>query len=102
MNNHPIPTMRNQMKTYWFEVFLSGIDEMTDEIADALFEVGCDGTPGSREGHAQVCFAREADSLESAICSALDEIKKAGFNFSKVEIDPESLHELYSQARCVA
>ena len=32
----------------------------------------------------------------------IDEINKAGFNFSKVEIDPESLHELYSQARCVA
>jgi len=43
-------------------------------------------------------YAREAGSLESAICSALDEIKKAGFNFSKVEIDPESLYELRSVA----
>ena len=56
--------MRNKMKTYWFHVFLSGIDRMTDEIADALFE--------------------------------------AVFHFSKVEIDPESLHELYFQSRNVA
>ena len=91
------------MKTYWFHVFLSGIDRMTDEIADALFEAGCDdATPSSSEGLAQVCFAREADSLESAICSALDEIKQAGFHFSKVEIDSESLHELYFQSRNVA
>ena len=91
------------MKTYWFHVFLSGIDEMTDEIADALFEAGCDdGTPSSSQGVAQIYFAREADSLESAICSAVDEIRKAGFDFSRIEIDPESLHELYSQTRNVA
>ena len=91
------------MKTYWFHVFLAGIDQMTDDVAEALFEAGCDdGLPSSSEGLAQVCFAREADSLESAIFSALDEIKRAGFDFSKVEIDPESLHELYSQSRSVA
>ena len=91
------------MKTYWFHVFLAGIDSMTDEIAEALCEAGCnDGLPSSSEGYAQVYFAREADSLESAIFSALDEIKKAGFDFSKVEIDPESMHELYLQSRNVA
>jgi len=91
------------MKTYWFHVFLAGIDSMTDEIAEALFEAGCnDGIPSSSEGRAQVCFTREANSLESAIFSACDEIKKAGFNFSKVEIDPESIHELYLQSRNVA
>ena len=76
---------------------------MTDEIAEALFEAGCDdGLPSSSEGRAQVYFAREADSLESAIFSALDEIKKAGFDFLKVEIDPKSLHELYLHSRSVA
>ena len=91
------------MKTYLFHVFLSDIDQMTDDIAEALFEAGCDdGLPSSSEGLAQISFAREADSLESAICSALDEIKKAGFDFSKVEIDPKSLHALYSLSRNVA
>ena len=83
------------MKTYWSHVFLSDIDVMTDEIAEALFEAGCeDGLPSSSEGLAQVYFAREADSLESAISSALGEIKRAGFEFSKVEIAPESLYAL--------
>jgi len=91
------------MKTYWFNVFLSGIDSMTDEIAEALFTAGCDdGLPSSSEGLAQVYFAREADSLESAIFTAIDEIKKAGFDFSKVEIYPESMRNLYSQSRNVA
>jgi len=91
------------MKTYWFHVFLAGVDSITDETAEALFEAGCnDGLPSSSGGLAQVSFAREADSLESAIFSALDEIKKAGFDFSKVEIDPESMHELYLQSRNVA
>ena len=91
------------MQTYWFRVFLSGIDVMTDEIAEALFEAGCeDGLPGSSEGRAQVYFAREADSLELAISDALREIKKAGFDFSMVEIDPVSLHALYLQSRNVA
>ncbi len=91
------------MKTYWFHVYLAGVDEMTDDIAEALFEAGCeDGLPSSSEGVAEVYFAREADSLETAIFSALAEIERAGFDFSKVEIDPESLHELYSQFRIVA
>ena len=69
---------------------------MTDEIAEALFEAGCeDGLPSSSEGLAQVYFAREAESLESAISCALSEIERAGFEFSKVEIDPESLHSLF-------
>ena len=90
------------MKTIYFVVYLADVDEMTEAVAETLFAVGCDGVPGSRDGQAMIQYAREANSMEEAVFAALDEIKKAGFNFSKVEIDPESLHELYSQARCVA
>ena len=90
------------MKTIYFVVYLADVDEMTEAVAETLFAAGCDGVPGSRDGQAMIQYAREANSMEEAVFAALDEIKKAGFNFSKVEIDPESLHELYSQARCVA
>ena len=75
---------------------------MTEAIAEALFEAGCNGVPCLRDGMAIIQYAREANSIDDAVIPALGEIKKAGFSFSKVEIDPESLHELYSQARNVA
>ena len=90
------------MKTIYFVVYLAEVSEMTDAIAEALFEAGCDGTPCSRDGLAMVQYARKANSIDDAVIPVLDEIKKAGFSFSKVEIDSESLHELYSQARNVA
>ena len=90
------------MKTIDFVVYLTGVDEMTEAVAESLFAAGCDGVPGSREGRAMIQYAREANSMEEAVFAALDEIKKAGLDFSTVEIDPESLHEMFSQSRSVA
>lgn len=89
------------MKTIYFVVYLN-VDEMTEAVAESLFAAGCDGVPGSRAGQAMIQYAREAESMEEAVFGALDEIKKAGFDFLEVEIDQESLHELYSQSRSVA
>jgi hypothetical protein len=90
------------MKTIYFVVYLANVSEMTETVAESLFAAGCDGVPGSREGRAMIQYAREANSMDDAVIPALDEIKKAGFDFSKVEIDPESMHELYLQSRNVA
>ena len=90
------------MKPIYFVVYLADVNEMTESVAESLFAAGCDGVPGSREGQAIIQYAREADSMEEAVFAALDEIQKAGFDFSKVEIDPESIHDLYSQSRNVA
>ena len=90
------------MKTIYFVVYLANVNEMTEPVAESLFAAGCDGVPGARNGQAMIQYAREANSIEEAVFAALDEIKKAGFDFSKVEIDPESMRELYSHARNVA
>ena len=90
------------MKTIYFVVYLANVSEMTETVAESLFAAGCDGVPGSREGRAMIQYAREANSMDDAVIPALDEIKKAGLDFSKVEIDPESMHELYLQSRNVA
>ena len=56
------------MKTYDFEVILAAGTDMTEELADQLFEAGCDdGTPGVCCGVPVIGFSREADCLESAI-----------------------------------
>ncbi len=80
------------MKTFGFEVILAAGTEMTEELANRLFEVGCDdGTPGVSCGAAGIGFSREADSLESAIRSAVADVQKAGCTVDRVEIEYDSL-----------
>lgn len=76
------------MTKYEFTIFLNGIDELTDDAADRLFEAGCnDGSPGQFEGECFVDFDRNAVTLEDAIRSANDNIRAAGFTVKRVELD---------------
>ena len=64
---------------YRFAVILRGLDVIDDNLADSLYEAGCDdGSPFSSCGVAAVGFDREADCLESAIRSAVADVQKAG------------------------
>ncbi len=75
------------MKTYEFRVVLTA-DEVTDDDCDALYEAGCDdGTVVTRDGITHVAFDREAESLEDAIRSATAQVRAAGFNVARVEMD---------------
>jgi hypothetical protein len=79
------------MTCYRFVVVLRGLDEIDDDLANALYEAGCDdGSPFSSDGVAAVGFDREADSLESAIRSAVADVQKAGCTVQKVEIESDS------------
>ena len=76
-------------KTHAFSVILAGVDVITVEMADALFEAGCDdGTPGSCEGLVSIDFEREAESLGDAIGSATKDVAHAGFSVARVEVEP--------------
>lgn len=75
------------MRKYEFSLILSGSPELTEEIADQLFEAGCeDGTPGTCDGVFSIDFHREAESLEAAISSAISQAKAAGYSVDRVEI----------------
>jgi hypothetical protein len=79
------------MKTYEFSVVLAGLSVIGDDLADALFEAGCDdGTPSSTGGVASIGFSREAESLEAAIRSAIADAQKAGQTVARVEIEADS------------
>ncbi len=79
------------MKTYEFELILRDVPDLTDDQADALFAAGCeDGTPASCDGTAWVHFDREAPSLEDAIRIALGQVRAAGFQVARVEVDADS------------
>jgi hypothetical protein len=76
------------MNKYEFRLILKGPLELTEEIADELFAAGCnDGTPGTSEGVFSIDFHREADSLEAAINSAMENVKSAGYDVDRVEIE---------------
>jgi len=80
------------MTKYEFILILKGSIELTEDIADELFEAGCDdGTPGTREGVFSIDFHREANSLEEAIRSAIGNVKTAGHQVERVEIAAEAM-----------
>lgn len=79
------------MKTFDFEVILAAGTEITEELADRLFEAGCDdGTPGTFCGTPYVSFHRDAESLESAIRGAVADVQKAGCVVERVQIEHDS------------
>ena len=80
------------MTKYEFSLVLKGTWELTEEMADELYEAGCDdGTPGTCNGVCSIDFHREADSLESAIRSAIANVKTAGYDVEHVQIEAESM-----------
>lgn len=83
------------MKKYEFTLTLREPLELTDEIADTLFEAGCsDGTPGTKNGFFVIDFHREATSMNESIRSAIQNVEAAGFEVDRVEISPEAIHQL--------
>jgi hypothetical protein len=82
------------MTKYEFTLILKGAQELTEEMADALFEAGCDdGTPGTCNGVGSIDFHREAESLEEAIRSALANVKSAGYEVERVEIEADAMSQ---------
>jgi hypothetical protein len=80
------------MQTYEFSLILAGSVELTDDVADSLFESGCDdGTPGTCKGIFSIDFHREGVSLESAINSAIKNVSESGYEVERVEIRAESM-----------
>lgn len=68
------------MKTYSYEIILADVTELTEAIADQIYQAGGDDTlPSSRDGIVTIAFDREANSWEEAIRSPLKTLHDAGF-----------------------
>lgn len=75
------------MKTYEFSLILKA-GEVNDEQCDALYAAGCDdGTIVTRDGVTHIAFDRQANSLEDAIRSATANVRAAGFEITRVEME---------------
>ena len=83
------------MKSWDFTIILKDVDNMTPELSDRLYESGCDdATVGSSTGISTASFSREAPSLQSAIASAVRDIRLAGCEPARVEIEELAEQEL--------
>jgi hypothetical protein len=77
-----------EMSKYHFSLLVSDPVELTESVADALYSAGCDdATPGMCEGVLTLDFHREAASLEEAIRTAIANVRSAGLEAARVEID---------------
>jgi hypothetical protein len=73
---------------YNFTLIIGGTQEISDAIADQLYEAGCDDcTPGQHAGAPYVVFDRESTSIEHAVTSAIKAVNKVGLDVVHVEPD---------------
>ena len=83
------------MTKYDFRVILDGTIELTEDIADKLFESGCDdGTPMTCGGVFVIDFHRYAHDLDEAVRSAIANVKTAGYNVIRVKNNADLLLQI--------
>ena len=77
------------MKEHEFTLILTA--DPDEEQADKLYGAFDDGTISTIAGVPQIHFHREAASLEEAIHSAIGDVRSAGFDVQRVEMQPDIL-----------
>jgi hypothetical protein len=80
------------MKEHEFTLILT--TDPSEEEADRLYGFCNDGTLSTIAGVPQIHFHREASSLEDAIRSAIGDVRAAGFDVERIEIEPEAVAQL--------
>ena len=89
------------MKLHEFSIIASGLDPHAEGFRlSRFYDAGCDdATVAFQKGHIIVDFAREAESLQEAIASAVEAVDKAGAKVERVEPDPlVSLSDMAARA----
>ena len=77
------------MKEHEFTLILSA--DPDEQGSDRLYEMMNDGTISTLAGVPQIHFHREAASLEEALRSAIGDVRSAGFDVARVEMEPEAV-----------
>ena len=71
-----------------FALILGGVAELTSSVEDALFNVGCnDATLSIQYGLLYLEFSRSAKSLEVAIISAINDVRKSNTGAEVLRVD---------------
>jgi len=88
---------KDVMKSYNFQMVLAGVNIDTPNLADSLFEAGCDdGLLCSYGQTVYITFTRESPFYESALFSAIIDIENSSLNVEVIYVDydgyAESVH----------
>ncbi len=76
------------VREFDFTLLLDGINELSTDVEDALFEAGCDdATISIRSGRMYLTFSRSAASLKDAILSAIQDVRKSGIAATVLRVD---------------
>jgi len=79
-------------REYQFTLTLDGVEELTFEVIDRLFEAGCDdATFGTRCGTHFATFHRDAPSAMEAMISAIEDVEGARIGLRVVRVEPDEL-----------
>lgn len=76
---------------YSFTLILEGVSDLTEDVANRLFEAGCDDALlVRRDGVVSLGFDRTAPSLSEAIRSAIRDVKKANVTQAEIGLEIDS------------
>ena len=82
------PTTETCEMEYDFALIVGCVSELTSAVEDALFQAGCDdATLSMQYGQLYIEFSRSAVSLEDAIVSAIDDVRKAKIGAEVLRVD---------------
>jgi len=77
------------MKTFEFSIIASGLDPEAEDFGDRFYDAGCDDAlVAYQKGHIIIDFAREADTVDEAVASAIENVRAAGAVVDRIEPDP--------------
>ncbi|MGY3450225.1 helix-turn-helix transcriptional regulator [Bradyrhizobium sp. USDA 4353] len=77
------------MKTFEFSIIASGLDPEAEDFGDRFYDAGCDDAlVAYQKGHIIIDFAREAATIDQAVASAIENVRKAGAVIDRIEPDP--------------
>ncbi|RIK84786.1 MAG: hypothetical protein DCC68_00405 [Planctomycetota bacterium] len=84
--------MPRTKREFEFTLVLKGLASVSDEVANALYEAGCDdATIAVCGGRVALTFGRSAASMKDAILGAVRDIRKAGVGADVWRVDDNNL-----------
>lgn len=83
------------MGNYQFTLILSGVAEITPELADSLYSAtGGDIEFNMRNDVAYIEFNRDADTLHDAVSSAIAQVEGAGVGVRVVRVESDAANTI--------
>lgn len=81
-------TVRPCEQEHDFALIVAGVPELTQQVQDALFNAGCDdATLSIQYGLLYMEFSRSATSLQEAIVSAIQDVRRSGLPALVLRVD---------------